>query len=64
MPLFDHPVAKLLSMVLDGISGEALPLAVAAETGRLVLQSEDGGGGGGVVTSPNTFISDILTQSL
>ena len=52
----------LLSMALDGMFGASLPLAVTAETGRLLSQSEDGGGGD-VGAKPKTSHSLMLAQS-
>ena len=46
-------------MTLDGMFGGSLPLAVTTETGKLLLQFEDGGGGG-VGTKPKMPISLML----
>ena len=50
---------RLLSRTFEG-TFPSLPLAVTADIGRLLSQLEDGG----EITSPNTVISEILTQSL
>ena len=47
-------------MALEGIFGDSLPIAVTAETGRSLLQLEDGGGGG-VGAKPKMPISLMLS---